>query len=175
MQYLNRDETRRLLDQVHITRDRALLMTMLYRGLRASEPRLLRRRDIDLQANTITIQRLKGSNGGRYALTPQEVFSLTAWLEDPKCNQHPEGRIFPISGRQVYNVFQKYAKAAGLPEDKQHPHVLKHTIATLLLDQGYTPADVQDWIGHKSITSTMIYAQVTSERRRANAARFQPL
>jgi site-specific recombinase XerD len=54
---------------------------------------------------------------------------------------------------------------AEIPASKRHFHVLKHSIATHLLDAGADLRFVQDWIGHASIKNTVIYAQLTSRRR----------
>jgi site-specific recombinase XerD len=58
-----------------------------------------------------------------------------------------------------------YAERADIPASKRHFHVLKHSIATHLLDAGADLRFVQDWIGHPSIKNTVIYAQLTSRRR----------
>jgi site-specific recombinase XerD len=52
-----------------------------------------------------------------------------------------------------------------------HFHVLKHSIATHLLDAGADLRFVQDWVGHASIKNTVIYAQLTSRRRDEEAHR----
>jgi site-specific recombinase XerD len=62
-------------------------------------------------------------------------------------------------------LIKEYGKRAGIPESKRHFHVLKHSIATHLLDAGADLRFVQDWIGHASIRNTVIYAQLTSRRR----------
>jgi site-specific recombinase XerD len=58
-----------------------------------------------------------------------------------------------------------------VPVDKRHFHALKHSIATHLLDAGADLRFVQDWIGHASIKNTVVYAQLTSRRRDAEARR----
>ena len=60
---------------------------------------------------------------------------------------------------------KRYAERAGIPASKRHFHVLKHSIATHLLDAGADLRLVQDWIGHASIRNTVVYAQLMSRRR----------
>ncbi len=71
----------------------------------------------------------------------------------------------PISRRQLDTLMKHYGEEAGIPASKRHFHVLKHSIATHLLDAGADLRFVQDWIGHASIKNTVIYAQHTSRRR----------
>jgi integrase/recombinase XerD len=61
-------------------------------------------------------------------------------------------------------MFRRYAEAANLPSDRRHPHVLRHSIAVHLLNAGWDLVDVQHWLGHASIISTQIYAQVSNFR-----------
>ena len=70
-----------------------------------------------------------------------------------------------LTRRMLDVLMKRYAERAGIPEDKRHFHVLKHSIATHLLDGGAELRFVQDWIGHASIGNTVKYAQLTSRRR----------
>jgi integrase/recombinase XerD len=63
------------------------------------------------------------------------------------------------------NVMKHYGERAGTPEHKRHFHVLKHSIATHLNDAGAELRFIQDWVGHASISSTVVYTQVTNRRR----------
>ena len=52
-------------------------------------------------------------------------------------------------------------------------HVFRHSIAVHFMNEGVDSADVKDWLGHRSISSTMIYAQVTNKRRDATYQRMR--
>lgn len=52
-------------------------------------------------------------------------------------------------------------------------HVFRHSIAVHFMNEGVDSADVKDWLGHRSISSTMIYAQVTNKRRDATYQRVR--
>ena len=71
--------------------------------------------------------------------------------------------------QQRLTIHRLKRSLAGIPASKRHFHVLKHSIATHLLDVGTDLRFVQDWIGHASIKNTVIYAQLTSRRRDAEA------
>lgn len=72
-----------------------------------------------------------------------------------------------MSASTIYQLFRRYAEASELPRDRWHPHVLRHSIAVHLMNAGWDAADVQDWLGHRDIASTMVYAAVTNKRREA--------
>ena len=78
----------------------------------------------------------------------------------------------PIDSKTIFLLFKKYAIKAGFPVEKQHVHILRHSIAVHLMNAGWDLADVQDWLGHKAITSTMVYARITNKRRENNYEKF---
>jgi site-specific recombinase XerD len=66
-------------------------------------------------------------------------------------------------------MMQTYGERAGIPEDKQQFHILKHSIATHLLDAGADLSFVKDWLGHANFQNTTIYARITNATRDAKA------
>lgn len=74
-----------------------------------------------------------------------------------------------MSRRGLDWLMKQYGKTAKLPADKQHFHVLKHSIATHLLDAGADIRFVQDWLGHSNIQNTVIYTYLTSATRSERA------
>ena len=169
MEYLTDREWKEFIGVVDSPRDRAMLTVAYWRGLRASELGLLILADLDMKAWRLRVRRLKGSLGGEYHLSPDEVKALKSWL---KVRGFESGPLFPsregqsgIKRGMVHVLVQKYGKLAGLPLEKCHPHILKHSIATRLLDKGVAITAVQDWLGHRNIQNTMVYAAVTNAQR----------
>ncbi len=155
-------------------RDHAALLLTFRHGMRASETCNLELKDVDMKAGEIVIRRLKGSLKttqpladlqGQPLLSEKRV--LRAWLAER--GNHPSKYVFVSqkSGRMnrstFYRMFQKYAEMAGLPADKQHPHTLKHSLAVLLVEANTNLATVRVALGHKSIQSTVVYAQPSDE------------
>jgi type 1 fimbriae regulatory protein FimB len=138
-------------------------------AFRASEVGMLHTDDLNLKDYRLRIQRLKRSLAGIHPLQPDEVKALKSYLKERTTNRapalFPSRENSPISRRMLDVLMKKYAERAGIPESKRHFHVLKHSIATHLLDAGADLRFVQDWIGHASIRNTVIYAQLTSRRR----------
>ena len=77
-----------------------------------------------------------------------------------------------ISRFQLDWLMKGYGNKAGLPPDKRHFHVLKHSIATHLLLAGADVRFVQDWIGHANIQNTVIYTHLVSPARDEKARTF---
>lgn len=70
-----------------------------------------------------------------------------------------------LTARSVQRIIKKYAILAGVPVFTT-PHTLRHSMATDLLNQGVDLRTIQEFLGHRSITSTQIYTHVTSKRLR---------
>jgi site-specific recombinase XerD len=134
---------------------------------------MLQKDDLDLKQSRITIRRLKGSLGGVYPMSVDTIKVIRAYLRTRDDHDSPylfiSNRGVPIDRRTLWKMMQTYAAAAGLPQDKQQFHILKHSIATHLLDAGADLSFVKDWLGHANIQNTTIYARLTSTTRDAKA------
>ena len=149
---------------------------MTYRhGLRASEIGLLQTQDFDFQKQRVMIHRLKGSHSGVHPLQPDESRIIKSYLKTRR-SQSPalfvSNRNLPISRQMLHVLIKQYGEKAKLPKDKCHFHVLKHSIATSLLDAGADIRFVQDWLGHANIQNTVIYAALVSTTRDRKAREF---
>jgi site-specific recombinase XerD len=157
------------------TRDWAMILLAYRHGLRASEVCGLKLADMDLKAGSISIRRLKGSlhtiqplyqHRGQPLL--DETAALRAWLRkrpadgsDYLFTSQKGGRL----GRtQFFRNFQTVAEAAGLPAEKRHPHVLKHSLASHLVAGNANLALIRQALGHRSISSTMQYIGTSDEQ-----------
>ncbi len=175
IKFLTLDETRRLFAAITDKRDKAIFLLAYRHGLRASEVGLLRVSDLDLKRLRVMLHRLKGSLSGEHPLQADEARVLKAWLKSRDTDSpilFPSRRGLPIS-RQMLDVLMKgYAEEIAIPKDKRHFHVLKHSIATHLLDAGAELRFVQDWLGHSNIQNTVIYAALVSTSREAKARQY---
>jgi site-specific recombinase XerD len=169
--YLSKDEVERFfraIPRVNV-RDRLLFELMYRHGLRRAEAARLRLEDIS--NDRIWITRLKHGVSCEYPLHPRTQKLLAEYAVKRVADSYPyllrsrQHGSRPLATTTIYAAFRGYAVTASLPADKQHPHVLRHSIAVHLMNAGVDAADVQDWLGHASIATTMIYAQVTNKRR----------
>ena len=161
------------------TRDWAMILLAYRHGLRASEVCGLKLADIDLKAGSISIRRLKGSlhtiqplyqHRGQPLL--DETAALRAWLRKRPADGSDYLFTSQKGGRlcrtQFFRNFQTVAESAGLPAEKRHPHVLKHSLASHLVAGNANLALIRQALGHRSISSTMQYIG-TSDSQAAEA------
>jgi len=161
------------------TRDWAMILLAYRHGLRASEVCGLKLADADLKAGSISIKRLKGSlhtiqplheHRGQPLL--DETAALRAWLRkrpaDGSDYLFASQKGGKLDRTQFFRNFQTVAESAGLPVEKRHPHVLKHSLASHLVAGNANLALIRQALGHRSINSTMAYIG-TSDAQAAEA------
>ena len=149
-------------------RDYAIFLVSYRHGLRSSDVGLHQVSDLDVTGRKLRIHRCKKSRGGIHPLRPDEFKAIRAMLRERTFDSpvlFASRRRDPISRRQLDNLMKLYGQAAALPEEKRHFHVLKHSICTHLLEADADLYFVNDWVGHASISNTMIYTHLTSRRR----------
>lgn len=173
IKFLTIEEIARLLSAISDKRNKAIFLMAYRHGLRASEVGLLNVQDLDFQKQRVMIHRLKGSLSGIHPLQADEARILKSYLKT-RNSQSPtlfvSNRNLPISRKTLDVQIKQYGAKARLPEDKCHFHVLKHSIATHLLDTGEADIRfVQDWLGHANIQNTVIYASLVSTTRERKA------
>jgi len=175
IKFLTFDELKRLFNIIKAEgnkRDRALFLTAYRHGLRATEVGKLYITDVDFKQLRIMCHRLKGSYSGQHTMEADEARILKSYLNSREDNNpllFPSRRNLPISRKRLDALVKHYGKKARLPTDKQHFHVLKHSIATHLLEMGDDLRFVQDWLGHSNIQNTVIYTHLVSASRAEKA------
>jgi type 1 fimbriae regulatory protein FimB len=175
IKFLTLDETRRLFAGVTDKRDKAIFLLAYRHGLRASEIGLLRVNDLDLKRLRVMLHRLKGSLSGEHPLQADEARTLKAWLKSRDTDSpilFPSRRGLPISRQMLDVLMKQYGEEAAIPKDKRHFHVLKHSIATHLLEAGAELRFLQDWLGHSNIQNTVIYTALVSTSREQKARQY---
>ena len=157
MEYLNRDELVRLFKvaRQHNPLHHIALLVGLLHGLRVSETLAIRGRDIC--DGRLAVKRLKKSRPTLHALRidSDPWFDESPLLELAKPN--PETEVFPWSRQYMDVLIKRYAVLAGIHPAKRHYHVLKHSICVLLWQETHDLNAIQDHVGHRSSSSTLIY------------------
>jgi integrase/recombinase XerD len=157
MEYLNRDELVRLFKvarQQNPLHHIALLVGLLH-GLRVSETLAIRGRDIC--DGRVSVKRLKKSRPTLHALRidSDPLFDESPLLELAKVS--PETELFPWSRQYMDVIVKRYAALAGIHPAKRHYHVFKHSICVLLWQETHDLNAIQDHVGHRCSSSTLIY------------------
>lgn len=176
LKYLSDYQVERLFAVVKSLRDRAMLRIALHRGLRASELGLIDFAHWDNREGVLYVTRLKGSRSGPYRLLPVEAAALRAWIRERGTAagaMFPSRNHRPISRFRLDKLFKFYCTSAGIPRDLAHMHALKHTCGTHTLRVLRDITAVQDWLGHRQLQNTLIYAQVANETREESTAKLR--
>ena len=172
MWYLGKVELLSFLQVAKDTRERDWLMYLVayWHGLRATEVITLQRTAI---ANGfITVRRLKGSDTTTQPLIEDAdpLLNEREPLQELALNTPQLAPIFPFSRCHYFRLFRKYAKRAGIPEHKRHPHILKHSVAHHYIRE-VGIENMRKYLGHKSMQSTGQYLVVTDEQASAAITR----
>jgi len=149
-------------------RDRALVELLYGAGLRVGELVALDVRDVDLRRGDVRVW----GKGGKERIVPLPAGAreaLAAWVarrQRPGVLAEP---LFPslrgrrLGERDVRRVLLARARAAEIA-DRVHPHRLRHSYATHLLDMGADLREIQELLGHASLSTTQKYTAVSVER-----------
>ncbi len=183
---LSLEEVERLLAQPRgdgplALRDRALLELAYASGLRSSELRTLPRSRVSLAERTVLVAG-KGGKERNVLFGRAAADALGAWLERgrpqlAKGARHDalfvSARGAPLGRSGLWKILRGHARAAGL-STRFHPHALRHSFATHLLERGADLRVVQELLGHASVSTTAIYTHLDRAYLREVHRTFHP-
>ena len=164
-------------------RDIALLEVLYGTGMRVSECANLTWGQIDFQMKTILVHG-KGNKDryvpfGRYASKALDNYHKNNWQELTTRYKLNHDFVFINShGKQITPngieyILNKIIRESSL-NGKIHPHMLRHSFATSLLNNGADLRTVQELLGHASLSTTQIYTHVTKEKLQESYRKFFP-
>lgn len=147
-------------------RDRLILLALYTTGMRLSELTGLSAGDIDLKRNTLTVTG-KRNKQRVIPLHPELAEALQAHLSQ----QSGACLISSNSGKpaypmMIYRIVNKYLKLFSSAL-KTSPHVLRHSFATHMLNNGASLMAIKDLLGHASLSATQVYTRNSFEKLRA--------
>jgi integrase/recombinase XerD len=154
-------------------RDRALVELLYGAGLRVSEAVGLEKGGVDLDERAVRVL----GKGGKERVVPigrQAVEALRRYLargrpcldrrRRPALFLNAKGGALTRSG--AFLILRRLAETAGLEPGRVHPHLLRHSFATHLLEGGADLRSVQEMLGHADLSTTELYTHVSDRRRR---------
>jgi integrase/recombinase XerD len=161
---LNEEQVKRFLDVVRNRKHRAILTTLYATGVRVSEGCRLRVSDIDGSRMLIRVNQGKGAKDRCVPMCRALLNELREyWTQSrPDSYLFPGRRGRPITSRHVYRVCRDAGVAAGIGQTV-HPHLLRHSFATHLLDHGANILQVQAILGHASLKTTAHYIHLSQQ------------
>ena len=152
-------------------RDLAMFNIGYLCGLRVSEIGKLRQEHFNEVRGELFCTRLKNSISNTIRLDDKRKNLLKKYIREYQVkNGSPlfmSRKGNPISSRQLDRLTKYYCSLAKIPEDKAHWHSLKHSIAVHLAESGADVKELQNYLGHKKIDSTMVYFQFTTKQQDA--------
>lgn len=170
---VDREDLERLLSVVDATtpigmRDRGALLCMIELGLRASDVAAITTVGVDWRSNVLRLSHAKERRVTELPMSKRLAFALRQYLRHgrPCCgsselfviHRAPIGQ--PLKPIGIRGIVVRYAATAGLAESIRGTHVIRHSVASSLINAGASIKDIADLLGHRSIDTTAIYAKV---------------
>jgi integrase/recombinase XerD len=183
---LSPGEAERLIEAAAGTEPRALrdqaLVELLYgAGLRVSEAVGLDKAGVDLDDRLVRVV----GKGGKERVVPvgrAAVTALRRYLSRgrPFLDRRHRPELFlnarggPLTRAGAFLILRRLAESAGLDPKRVHPHLLRHSFATHLLEGGADLRSVQEMLGHADLATTELYTHVSDRRRREQYFQAHP-
>ena len=169
-EYLTPDEIDKLLQASarlgrHGARDRTLVLLAYRHGLRVSELVALRWDQVDLKAGLLHVARLKNGIASTHPIRGPELRALRELRRDYPSSPY----LFvselggPLTPATVRKLITRAGEKAKLPFPI-HPHMLRHSTGYKLANDGHDTRSIQQYLGHRNITHTVRYTELSPER-----------
>ena len=147
-----------------VTKKSRLILELLYSsGLRVSEIVKLKPGDIDFKENVGWVREGKGKKDRLFVLSGKLSKKLKKFLELNPRTTYIFSKDKPLTTRNIQKIVKKASYNAEIHKSV-HPHTLRHSFATHLLDAGIDLRKIQFLLGHASIATTQMYTHVSQEQ-----------
>ena len=174
---LSESEAERVLNEADVNdgmglRDRAILETFYSTGIRRMEMISLNIQDIDAERGTLTVRQGKGKRDRMIPIGERAVLWIEKYLDEVRpelCCGRDEGTLFlnrmgeAISANGLTSLVRGYINKANIGKSGSC-HLFRHTMATLMLENGADIRFIQAMLGHVKLDTTQIYTQVSIKK-----------
>lgn len=145
-----------------------LMLTLIYSaGLRVSELLNLKTKDLDLEESYGWVRQGKGNKDRPFIIAETLKKELINWITDNRLKMNDwlfsNCHNNKMSSQTIRMVIKKLIKQAKINKNV-HPHTLRHSFATHLLENGYAVTDVQSLLGHSKIETTLVYTHLAKPK-----------
>ncbi len=162
---ISKEEVQRLLAQIKNLKHLSIVMLMYSAGLRRSEVINLKKGDVSLDRGVIHLKMAKGRKDRITMLSQVLANVLKEYVLEYKPNHYlfegVRGGLY--SATSIASIVKRAGEQAKIPL-KVTPHMLRHSFATHLMEQGVETRYIQKLLGHSSLETTAIYAHVSTNR-----------
>lgn len=162
---LTKEEVRKLLNAISNWKHRLMIEFLYGSGLRVSELINMKIKDLELDKNYGYVRNGKGGKDRLITLSKIVREKIKNLIEMEKLNENnfllQSNRNKKYSIRTIQKIIKNACKKSGIKRDI-HPHTLRHSFATHLIENGYDVTNVQAMLGHKSPETTLIYTHIAS-------------
>ncbi len=159
---LTKEEVRRLIAHVKSDQHKLIIELLYSSGLRLSELINLKIEELELESKTGWVRDGKGGKDRMIILSEMVVKHIRQFIGDRKTGYLLSGRNGQLSKRAVQKALNEISKRAEITKNV-HPHQLRHSFATHLLEAGTDIRKIQVLLGHADLSTTQIYTQVSNE------------
>ncbi|MEM4605414.1 MAG: tyrosine-type recombinase/integrase [Candidatus Pacearchaeota archaeon] len=162
---LTKEEVSRLISVIKNKKSKLMISLLYACGLRVSELTNLRVNDLNFEEKIGFIRQGKGKKDRIFNIPSSLLEDLKNLVEEKK--KMKENYLFsinnkPLSERNIQKIVKNAAFKAGI-QKKVHPHTLRHSFATHLLESGVDIRKIQELLGHTNLSTTQIYTHVSNE------------
>ncbi|MAG91829.1 hypothetical protein CMO83_04080 [Candidatus Woesearchaeota archaeon] len=161
---LTKDEIKKLIYSISNSKHKLIVKLMYSTGLRVSELVNLKVKDLEFDKNYGWVRKGKGSKDRLFIIANNLKEELKHFISNKEINH--ESYLFKgfknhLSVMSVYRIIKSAAKLSKIQKNV-HPHTLRHSFATHLVEDGYDATSVQPLMGHNSVQTTLMYLHIAS-------------
>ncbi len=162
--FLTKEEIIRLFDAVKNPKYKLLLELIYSAGLRVGEAVKLKKEDLEIDRNIGWVREGKGRKDRPFIIAEIIKLKLKNHIENSNSDYvFPGNKLCHVSIRTVQEIIKKAAKDAKISKNI-HPHTLRHSFATHLIENGYDIAAIQPLLGHTRADTTLVYVHLASPK-----------
>ncbi|MFA5173875.1 MAG: site-specific tyrosine recombinase/integron integrase [Candidatus Pacearchaeota archaeon] len=159
---LTKQEITKLFDATENKKSKLILQLLYSSGLRVSEIVNLKPSNINFNENTGWVREGKGKKDRLFSISEKLSKKLKKYIEKNNW-QYVFSQLKPLTTRNIQKIVQKATQKAGINKEV-HPHTLRHSFATHLLEKGTDLRTIQVALGHVSIATTQLYTHISQEQ-----------
>ena len=164
-EFLTKEEVARLLDNISNQKHKFMITLLYATGMRVGELVSLKVKDFEFNQNYGWVRQGKGRKDRLFIIPEKLKAEILNWVEKQKLS--PEDWLFTgygkdhISPATIQAIIKDATKKAKIGKNV-HPHTMRHSFATHLIQNGYAVTEVQPLLGHSSLQTTMVYLHMAA-------------